>query len=1063
MNLFRKCVTLVLGVTVSATAFAQNMVPITPERLLDTRPGSTTIDSQFQAGGIVTGGGAGPSIDLTIAGRGAIPLTGAGAVALNITVRDSTSSTGGFLTAYPSGTTRPNASSINFAQAQAITNQVVVPIGSNGKVSLFLSGSAGQANIVADVTGYFPTTSNLVSFSPMRLLDTRAGTTTIDGQFQGGGAIASGTQLDLTVLGRNSNAIPMSGVAAVVINFTATNTTAAGFATVWPTGATRPNPASNINFVTGQTLSNLVMVAPGTGGKVSIFVNKQSDMVADIVGYFTTPLPLVPGTFVPVTPARLLDTRTGATTIDGQYAGAGALAASGGSVDLAVLGRGNVVPSSGVGAVALNVTVTGPTAGGFITGWDTGSTQPTAMDLNFATGSTLASLSILKVGANGKVSFANNSGGQTQLVVDVVGWFPATTPAPTLTSGYTIDYDNYGVVLYGTNFNASTYVAVRSTTSGPIIGTFLPPSVTYLPGSTTSSVSFRINDPSLQAMLASPGLLFYVVSPTSGFAFAGPLTIQRGTPSYASQPAAFHSAYFRPSQGSFFAMLEDDTGSPSPREQAIASINNNLQALRASGLDTVSIILPDSDEWVSQTSGGFSYDPWHFPTPQRSVGQEIFLRIAAANQLKVVFVIGMSSYRTSTDGRSAWNGLADQYGITPTSTGANDYIHALIDPTPYYGTPSTTKLSTIGLTDGPIRSYFDDPRVAGFILAPEVNPFVVSSTGVATNQYFFNKYWSNFYALVHYGGSQTAFAGLYVIGSPSDGVSTQIGRLKTVKSWFNASSGLPTPDRFGTECYGFNPYPLQNTTTDMNLIIDALVTANTAQYPGDYAIPSQKVFIGEANTDQVTNPGENQFYQQAMQLVSRRVLGGVQWFAADSYADGVPPPANGGFNLYNVSFTYTGYKAFQLALPSGGSWHNPNSTTNYADPTTFSTYAGYPPFATDWGLVSYTSPTQEGYWYGEGIASFGGGKNVLAYASPNPSSNASQLTVIWDATPMPSVANTEIHLGSPNGALVGWGYAVGSFTMPSVPNGSVLYLQDVTGSKPLTAANTLSQIYVSVH
>lgn len=417
-----KCLVLIAGILTSTLVLGQStFVSMTPERLLDTRPGYTTIDGQFQGTGIVTGGGTGPSIDLTIVGRPGIPASGVGAVALNITVLGATSPTGGFLVAYPSGTTKPTASNLNFAQGQSISNQVVVQVGTNGKVSIFLSGSAGLAHIVADVTGYFPTTSNLTSFSPMRLLDTRTGGTTIDGLFAGGGPISGGSTLNLTVLGRDGGVIP-SAATGVVINFTATSPHAQGYATIWPTGSARPN-ASNISFDAGQTIPNLVTVAPGTSGQVSIFISSTagySDMIADIVGYFTSS-----ATFVPLVPARLLDTRPGFTTIDGLFQGGGALTA-GASVDLTVLGRGSV-PSSGVDAVALNVTATSPLAAGFITGWDTGSTQPVAMDLNFATGNTIASLSILKVGAGGKVSLANNSPNSTQLIADVVGWFPSGT------------------------------------------------------------------------------------------------------------------------------------------------------------------------------------------------------------------------------------------------------------------------------------------------------------------------------------------------------------------------------------------------------------------------------------------------------------------------------------------------------------------------------------------------------------------------------------------------------------------------------------------------------------
>ncbi|MEO5679357.1 MAG: CAP domain-containing protein, partial [Acidimicrobiales bacterium] len=70
-------------------------------------------------------------------------------------------------------------------------------------------------------------------------------------------------------------------------------------------------------------------------------------------------------TYVSLTPARLLDTRPGAATSDGVSAGTGALAPCA-TRALTVTGRGGV-PSSGVGAVVLNLTATGPTSAGFLT------------------------------------------------------------------------------------------------------------------------------------------------------------------------------------------------------------------------------------------------------------------------------------------------------------------------------------------------------------------------------------------------------------------------------------------------------------------------------------------------------------------------------------------------------------------------------------------------------------------------------------------------------------------------------------------------------------------------
>ena len=113
--------------------------------------------------------------------------------------------------------------------------------------------------------------------------------------------------------------------------------------------------------------------------------------------------PTAPGAFVSVAPARLLDTREG---IGAARAAVGANQ----TVDLQVTGRGGV-PASGVAAVVMNVTVTGPSTGGFLTVYPSGTTRPTASNLNFTAGQTIPNLVIVKLGATGKVTLINNSAG----------------------------------------------------------------------------------------------------------------------------------------------------------------------------------------------------------------------------------------------------------------------------------------------------------------------------------------------------------------------------------------------------------------------------------------------------------------------------------------------------------------------------------------------------------------------------------------------------------------------------------------------------------------------------
>ncbi|MDP1804975.1 MAG: hypothetical protein Q8K72_07410, partial [Acidimicrobiales bacterium] len=81
--------------------------------------------------------------------------------------------------------------------------------------------------------------------------------------------------------------VPVGGATAVVLNVTVTEPTAGSFLTAWPTSENRP-VASNLNFVAGQTIPNLVIAKIGTGGKVTIYNNLGSTVVvADVQGWFT--------------------------------------------------------------------------------------------------------------------------------------------------------------------------------------------------------------------------------------------------------------------------------------------------------------------------------------------------------------------------------------------------------------------------------------------------------------------------------------------------------------------------------------------------------------------------------------------------------------------------------------------------------------------------------------------------------------------------------------------------------------------------------------------------------
>jgi len=385
----------------AAPSAAGAFVSLEPSRLLDTRVGTGASRAPVAAYS---------TVNLQVAGRGGVPIAGAAAVVVNVTVTSPASS--GFITAYPSGTGQPTASNLNFTSGQSIPNLVTVKVGADGTINL-TNNSPGSVQLIADVAGYYisgtaTAPGTFVSLEPSRLLDTRVGT--------GAAAapVAAYSTVGLQVTGGGN--VPDVDVAAVVVNVTVTSPSSSGFITVYPLGSNQPT-ASNLNFTAGQTIPNLVTVKVSPDGMINLTNNSSGSvqLLADVAGYYLAGSATEPGAFVSVDPARLLDTRVGTG------APASPVAANA-TVFVQVTGRG-VVPVAGVAAVVANVTVTAPTSGGFITAYASGTLMPAASNLNFSTGQSIPNLASVRVGADGRVALTNNSAGGVHLLADVAGYY----------------------------------------------------------------------------------------------------------------------------------------------------------------------------------------------------------------------------------------------------------------------------------------------------------------------------------------------------------------------------------------------------------------------------------------------------------------------------------------------------------------------------------------------------------------------------------------------------------------------------------------------------------------
>jgi hypothetical protein len=359
--------------------------PLDPARLFDTRQTAKVA--------------AGATLAVGVLGQEGVPVAGVEAVVMNVTVTEPDGP--GYVTVFPCGQPPPTASNLNYVAGQNVPNLVTVKVGANGQVCFF---TFAATHLVADVSGWYAGPGGAVgarytSVAPGRLVDTRLGT-----------KVDAGAVLQLAVLGQQG--IPLTGVSAVTMNVTATEPAAPGFLSVYPCGQAPPT-ASNVNYVVDQTVPNLVTVKLGANGQVCVFTLARTHVVADISGWYGPDVTADGSRFNPLDPARVLDTRAGIGASNQPILAGATLA-------LTVVGHGGV-PTDGVDAVVMNVTVTEPAAPGFLTVHPCGQAPPTASNLNYVTGQNVANLVTVKVGADAQVCIFTFA--RTHVVADVSGWF----------------------------------------------------------------------------------------------------------------------------------------------------------------------------------------------------------------------------------------------------------------------------------------------------------------------------------------------------------------------------------------------------------------------------------------------------------------------------------------------------------------------------------------------------------------------------------------------------------------------------------------------------------------
>lgn len=258
---------------VGYTPRSSSYVSLTPTRYADTRASGATFDDLFEADGARAAGST-YTVNLS---RGDLPI-GVETVALNVVAVQPGGN--GFLTVFPCGEPIPNASNLNYRTGVTAANMVITRLPQSGELCVFTSHAT---HLIIDVVGHFsetqPTATTLRTFTPGRLVDTRASGATTDGRFINLGTLAPNAVNTYQI----ANRFPLAEADTAVLNITAVNPPAGGFVTVWPCDQAQPN-ASSLNFVTGVTRAVQVVTALSASGTVCVASSRAIHLIIDVSG-----------------------------------------------------------------------------------------------------------------------------------------------------------------------------------------------------------------------------------------------------------------------------------------------------------------------------------------------------------------------------------------------------------------------------------------------------------------------------------------------------------------------------------------------------------------------------------------------------------------------------------------------------------------------------------------------------------------------------------------------------------------------------------------------------------
>lgn len=372
---------------IQSEAAGLQFVPIAPCRVVDTRMGNPGL-----GGGELSGG---EERTFAIAGNQNCHISTAAGYALNITAIPEHSL--GYLTIWPTGSTRPTVSTLNSWDGRVKANAMLVAAGSDGSVNAFATDAT---QLVIDVTGYFVPAGtegglDFYPISPCRALDTRADTT--------GSLLPRSTRN----LGIAKSGCDTPGAQAYSVNITAIPHGPLGFLTAWSAGDPMP-PTSVLNSWGGSVVANAAIVPAGANGDISLFSSDKTDVIVDVNGYYAPHQPSGLAFFPLTIPCRAFDSRVGGTSTTFQ-----------GERTISIANTVcSILPSSR--AIALNATAIPIGDLNFLAVGASSGSVPDVSTLNSFDGAVVSNLAVPALDAGSLHVYLSDS---SALILDVFGAF----------------------------------------------------------------------------------------------------------------------------------------------------------------------------------------------------------------------------------------------------------------------------------------------------------------------------------------------------------------------------------------------------------------------------------------------------------------------------------------------------------------------------------------------------------------------------------------------------------------------------------------------------------------